>query len=229
MRYFPLSDPIRPADNNVALRPHLPIKYSPLQTSGRGNQGVYLTGVSDTLAATLLGLLGKQARDIVDANLVTDSLLDDVPEALPDIADWEDYLSDQIKQNQTLDDTQRNALVQARRGQGAFKKNVRAIERRCRVTGVDRIEHLVASHSKPWRDCESYEERLDGENGLLLTPSIDHLYDGGFISFEGNGRLLISPVAHSGSLLRMGVPVDGTTSVGSFTDGQKRYLEFHRE
>jgi hypothetical protein len=229
VRYFPLSDPIRPADNIVALRPHLPKKYSPLQASGRGNQGVYLTRVSDTLAARLLGLLGKQARDIVDANLVTDSHSDDVPEALPDIADWEDYLSDQIKQNQTLDDTQRSALVQARRGQGAFKKNVRVIERRCRVTGVDRIEHLIASHSKPWRDCESYEERLDGENGLLLTPSIDHLYDRGFISFEGNGRLLISPVAHSESLRRMGVPVKGTTSVGSFTDGQKRYLEFHRE
>lgn len=27
------------------------------------------------------------------------------------------------------------------------------------------------------------EERLNGENGLLLTPSIDHLFDRGFIGF----------------------------------------------
>jgi hypothetical protein len=29
-----------------------------------------------------------------------------------------------------------------------------------------------------------------------LTPSIDHLFDRGFIGFEDNGRLIISPVAH---------------------------------
>ncbi|GMW05571.1 MAG: hypothetical protein AMXMBFR8_03680 [Nevskiales bacterium] len=45
-------------------------------------------------------------------------------------------------------------------------------------------------------DGPSNEERLDGENGLLLTPTIDHLFDRGFISFEGDGRLLVSPVAH---------------------------------
>ena len=41
-----------------------------------------------------------------------------------------------------------------------------------------------------------------------LTPSIDHLFDRGFISFLDDGRLLISPVAHQASLVRMGVPVD---------------------
>jgi hypothetical protein len=68
------------------------------------------------------------------------------------------------------------------------------------------IEHLRASHCKPWRDSDD-SERLDGENGLLLTPSIDHLFDRGFISFENNGRLLVSPVAHQPSLEKMGVPV----------------------
>jgi hypothetical protein len=40
--------------------------------------------------------------------------------------------------------------------------------------------------------------RLDGPG--LLTPSIDHLFDRGFISFANNGHLLISPVAHKESL-----------------------------
>jgi hypothetical protein len=68
---------------------------------------------------------------------------------------------------------------------------------------VENPVHLVASHCKPWRDATN-EERLDGENGLLLTPSIDHLFDRGFIGFEDNGRLIISPVAHHPSLQRMG-------------------------
>jgi hypothetical protein len=51
-----------------------------------------------------------------------------------------------------------------------------------RITGVGRREHLRASHIQPWRDSEN-DARLDGENGLLLTPTIDHLFDRGFISF----------------------------------------------
>jgi putative restriction endonuclease len=40
---------------------------------------------------------------------------------------------------------------------------------------------------------------------LLLTPSIDHLFDRGFIGFEDSGKLIISPVAHLPSLARMGI------------------------
>jgi len=70
---------------------------------------------------------------------------------------------------------------------------------------------------------------LDGENGLLFTPTIDHLFDRGFIGFEDNGRLILSPVAHRPSLQRMGVNVTAPTNVGSFTGGQKTFLEFHRQ
>ena len=95
-------------------------------------------------------------------------------------------------------------------------------------TKVDRMEHLRASHLKPWRDSTN-SERLDGENGLLLTPTIDHLLDRGFISFEDSGMLLVSPVAHKPSLEKMGVPVSLNLNVGSFADGQKAFLDFHRD
>ena len=101
------------------------------------------------------------------------------------------------------------------------------IERRCRITSVDNPIHLVASHCKPWRDSTN-EERLNGENGLLLTPSIDHLFDRGFIGFEDSGRLVISPVAHLPPLQRMGIDTLGVVTVGEFTEGQRRYLDFHR-
>src|SRR5437762_9503469 len=124
--------------------------------------------------------------------------------------------------------TDREAIIRARRGQGLFKQRVMEIEQRCRITGVTNPIHLIASHCKPWRDSTN-EERLQGENGLLLTPSIDHLFDRGFIGFEGNGTLIISPVAHLPSLERMGVETETTVKVGSFTEGQKHYLEFHRD
>jgi predicted restriction endonuclease len=99
------------------------------------------------------------------------------------------------------------------------------IERRCRITGVENPVHLVASHCKPWRDS-SNDELLNGENGLLLTPSIDHLFDRGFIGFEDSGELVVSPVAHKPSLQRMGVETQRLVNVGGFTEGQRRFLIF---
>jgi putative restriction endonuclease len=134
-------------------------------------------------------------------------------------------------------ETEEEAIMRSRRGQGLFKVRVMLIESRCRITGVDNAVHLVASHSKSWRDSTN-EERLNGENGLLLTPSIDHLFDlrlakyrnhdRGFIGFEDSGVLIISPVAHRPSLTRMGIETDRVMNVGGFTDGQRNFLDFHR-
>jgi len=66
-------------------------------------------------------------------------------------------------------------------------------------------------------------------NGLLLTPSIDHLFDRGFISFQEDGQLIVSPVADASSLERMGVPTRETVNVGAFSSGQRRFLEYHRD
>src|ERR1019366_6193998 len=118
-------------------------------------------------------------------------------------------------------------FVRARKGQGLFKERVGKIETKCRITGVENPVPLVASHCKPWR-VSTNEERLDGENGLLITPSVDHLFDRGFIGFENNGALIISPVAHRLSLQRMGIDTTATVNVGTFTSGQKQFLEFHR-
>ena len=129
--------------------------------------------------------------------------------------------------DQSIPETDRLAIIRARKGQGLFKERVRKIESRCRITGVENPVHVVASRCKPWRDATN-EERLDGENGLLLTPSIDHLFDRGFIGFEDNGRLIISPVAHQPSLQRMGIDTTRAVNVGAFTSGQKQFLDFHR-
>lgn len=142
------------------------------------------------------------------------------------LTEWEEHELSMVRADVTLPDTERQAVVQARRGQGLFKQRVMSIERACRITGVTREEHLRASHCKPWRDATN-EERLDGENGLLLTPSIDHLFDRGFIGFEGNGDLVISPVADRESLLRMGINPQGARNVGAFGSGQRNYLNFH--
>jgi hypothetical protein len=138
------------------------------------------------------------------------------------------HLRQDIEADPALATTEKESLVLARCGQGLFKLRVQSIETHCRVTGVDRQEHLRASHCKLWRDSTN-AERLDGQNGLLLTPSIDHLFDRGFISFKEDGRLLVSPVAHAPSLERMGVPTGKVFEAGRFTPDQGRFLEYHRD
>jgi len=103
-----------------------------------------------------------------------------------------------------------------------------ALEPRCRLTGVLNPTHLIASHIKPWRES-SDEERLAGANGLLLTPTIDHLFDRGFISFADDGEVLVSPVADPDSLPKMGVPLERRLQTGSFNSDQRHFLEYHRK
>lgn len=224
VHYIVLINQIRPADYINLIRPALPTKFAPLLDDGRGKQGIYLTSVSESLMHILADLIGREAKDIINMTFIGD----DIGQYGKGLLEWEDHIQQEILNDVNLDDTQKQQMILARRGQGLFRKNVQQLERYCRVTKVDRPEHLRASHCKPWRDCERADERLNGENGLLLTPSIDHLFDRGFISFEDNGVLLISPVAHKQSLQRMGVPIDQVLNVGSFSEGQHRYLEYHR-
>ena len=221
-----LGHQIRPKDHIALLLAFLPAKYSPLRASGDGLQHVYLTEVPTALADALGALIGPEYAAVLTAVRGKDhSQL--MTQEFVGVDEWEEHLQQTILGREELPETTRLQLVRARRGQGLYRKRVATIENACRITGVNHPAHLVASHCKPWRDADD-DERLDGENGLLLTPSIDHLFDRGFITFEDDGGLLISPVAHRPSLARLGVEIEHGTNVGGFSSGQKHYLDFHR-
>ena len=227
-RFTVLATRFRPSEHMDVIRPALPEKYAPLQPNGNGNQGVYLAELAAPLAQILGGLIGTEFQALASHALTVAT--DEKARAGVDAEEmraWEDHLVDEINTDGKLPETERRALIMARRGQGIFRQRLAKIEKCCRVTGVNRPSHLIASHAKPWRDS-GHEERLNGENGLLLTPTIDHLFDRGFISFEDSGDLLVSPVAHTESLNRMGVQTSHLVNVGSFSSGQKHFLDFHR-
>lgn len=225
VRFKPLSNKVRPKDHIDLLRPLLADRYAPLQKNGNGIQSVYLTGVSAALAEALIALIGYEAVAVQANATETDR---NMTAANADLELWEHHIESEVDRDVSIPLTDREAIITARRGQGLFKQRVMSIERFCRITHVDNPAHLRASHCKPWRDSTN-DERLNGENGLLLTPSIDHLFDRGFISFQENGQLIVSPVAHTASLERMGVPTREFINVGAFTSGQRRFLEYHRD
>lgn len=131
-----------------------------------------------------------------------------------------------IRNSNDILDTEKEQIILSRRGQGRFRNAVKEVEGECRVTGMPESEHLIASHIKPWR-FSSNKERLDGNNGLFLTPSIDHLFDKGYISFRDNGEVLISPFLSDEAADLFGVLK--RKSGGAFSAKQSFYLEYHRD
>ena len=211
--YTELSNTIRPKDHIEVLRPLLPSKYSPLQASGDGLQSVYLAHVPVPMAELLISLIGSEYSAVTDrANRLQYEAVCDV-------------LEEGIVGRTDIGPTMKEQLVKSRRGQGLFKINVRRNEKSCRVTGVTDPRNLRASHIKPWKDC-SDKEKLNGCNGLMLAPHVDHLFDRGFISFTDNGELIISPTLDRSILHRWGIPE--VLNVGPLQK-QAEFLAYHRK
>ena len=221
-------NPLRIKDVIGKIAHLLPTQYSPIQGNGHGNQVAYLSEIHRALAGELINLVEPALRILLsDSSVVQEETHSMIPE--PSILfEWEEKIQTTILERTDLPETTRKALIAARRGQGRFRLDVHRFERECRITHVSNSEHLIASHIKPWREA-SDAERLSGANGLLLTPSIDHLFDRGFISFGDDGEVLVSPTADTDSLVKMGVRLDRSLFAGRFNRDQHHFLDYHRK
>jgi hypothetical protein len=212
VEFAELGNPFKPKDFMEAIRPLLADKYAPLQTNGNGLQGIYLTEISSQFGELLI-LLSQADLPAIQHELAP------LPE---DESEYEIKL--EIEARRLDGDLEKIQLTKSRRGQGIFKANVRLVEDHCRITGVRSIKHLRASHIKPWSVSDN-DEKLDGNNGLLLSPHVDHLFDRGFISFTPHGELLVSNELNISVLEKWSINPDH--NVGTFSAKQNQYLEFH--
>ena len=218
VNWQPLQQPLVPREHFELIKPLLPERHSPISTtSGRGNQGVYLAGLDEVLVHLLIQLIEDHADPAIKVHLLmlaeeqtsVDSLFKDVQEL-----------------QQVPSATERDALTKARLRQGLFRQRVSEQEPICRVTGLARQEFLIASHIKPWRDCD-HQERLDGANGLLLSPHVDKLFDRHWISFDCDGQLIWRHEAAGDALRCWGITTANV--IRPFSRLQGQYLELHRE
>lgn len=123
-------------------------------------------------------------------------------------------------------ETERSGLVTSRVGQGAYRKRIiHRWEYKCAVTGFTKPEILIASHIVPWKDSND-NERLDVNNGILLSPIYDALFDRHLISFENSGKIILSKSIEVDAYQKIGV--NGKEFIKIFNNGNKAYLEKHR-
>ena len=131
-----------------------------------------------------------------------------------------------IRKDRTISETQKELLTFARIGQGKYRKDLIGLWGKCSVSECNMTDLLIASHIKPWSES-SNEEKLDPYNGLLLLPNYDKLFDKHLISFDDDGRIIISPQIKKEEYKVLGIsPKDKLFKI---FDENKPYLKIHRE
>jgi putative restriction endonuclease len=83
------------------------------------------------------------------------------------------------------------AVVNARVGQGFFRRSVRAnYDDKCCITGIADPRLLTASHIKPWN--ADVANRHNPANGLLLVATLDRAFDRGLITVDRDCLIHVS-------------------------------------
>ncbi|MBT2736209.1 HNH endonuclease [Bacillus sp. ISL-7] len=124
-----------------------------------------------------------------------------------------------------LDKTEKESVVKARIGQSIFKKALLSVEKKCRLCGVSDERFLVASHIKPWSQSSNHE-RMDVNNGLLLCPNHDSLFDKGYIGFADDGTIVISDSLDEVTKVFLNI---NETMNFKMNVSQEKYMKWHRE
>jgi hypothetical protein len=222
VEWFDASVTVRPKDLLDRLAPLLPKTHSPIQeATGNGNQKAYLAEVDRSIVELVLEAAHLRLADFTEAR--PDRTASDFETAL------DDKVEDRIKHDKSLDETTREQLTLARRGQGVFRRNVLEVEPVCRVTGLKKPTLLRASHIKPWRACDSAQERLDGFNDLMLAPHADFLFDRGLIGFKDDGRVLFSSQLADDDAFKLGLHQVQRPPPRPFRHESGAYFQHHRE
>lgn len=203
---YKLSNPFKPKDHLDKLINLLPPKYSPIQKNGNGNQGCYLAKLPTELGLLILKFCN--ATDLIEQN-----------EATKIAEDLED-----INKIENISETQKKRLMEARIGQGKFRKDVLDLYPQCPVTKTSIKCLLRASHILPWRISDN-KQRLDPYNGLMLAAHVDALFDKGYVSFDDDGLILISSTIKA-EIESLGISPKQKISI---YEKNKPYLKWHRE
>lgn len=123
------------------------------------------------------------------------------------------------------DSKYKKGVVNVRTGQQELKKQLLYLYGECCICGLENSKLLVASHIKPLKDC-LLEESYDISNSLLLCRTHDGLFDSGLISFDDDGKVIISEKLSTKD--REIIHIEDSIKIN--TKGiDTKYLKWHRE
>lgn len=141
----------------------------------------------------------------------------------------EEYAAVEKVNNSKLAPTEKETIILARVGQGSYRKKLLEESCICPFTYIDDEHLLIASHIKPWKKSTN-KEKKDPKNGFVLSPTYDKLFDRGYISFNEDKSLIISPWLSEYNREKLGIE-EGMIieSLPTIDERRARYLEYHRQ
>ena len=134
---------------------------------------------------------------------------------------------DAVSSNEALTATQRETIILARIGQGKFRQKIIDKYQKCIITGISDQRLLLASHIKPWRSADN-SERISSENGLLLSPLYDKLFDKGLITFRENGTIVVSESLSSDDINLISIDRQ-TVYLRDMSYERKKNMQYHND
>ena len=124
--------------------------------------------------------------------------------------------------------TEVERMVRQRVGQDKFRQSmVDYWGAACAVTGLTLLPALRASHAKPWAECASDAERLNVFNGFLLSANLDALFDKFLISFDGDGRIMVSNAISPSDCDSLGITKQ--MKLRWVAEAHGPFLKYHRD
>lgn len=166
------------------------VVYRVIETTGMGAyihtvNAILELGFEDKLAEALHGEGGFDSRMIPSDEFISAATPqgDDNDPAAELLSDFDEGAQ--------APETERQAILNSRIGQGIFRTKLIEYWGKCAVSGASCIALLRASHIKPWKSSTN-AERLNPFNGFLLAPNIDAAFDSGLVTFDKQGRIVLS-------------------------------------
>ncbi len=134
----------------------------------------------------------------------------------------------EINSKSNLSQKMKETMIKARTGQGEYRNKLLLECPYCPFTLVNDERLLIASHIKPWSKSND-KEKIDPKNGFMLTPTYDRLFDQGFITFDDNKKLYVSPWISPMNQKRLNIYTNKFIEYLQLDEKRIEYLKYHRE
>lgn len=127
---------------------------------------------------------------------------------------------------ENIPDKYKESVLKTRIGQTYFRTALfKKYNNKCALCGVEGDDLLIASHIKAWKDCVK-GEHLDEDNGLLLCPNHDKVFDKHLISFDENGKILVSSKLSRNNIIFLNISESYSIDINQ---NNRKYYDFHRK
>lgn len=127
-----------------------------------------------------------------------------------------------------MSERKKETLILARKGQGLYRSKLLEECPYCPISMINDERLLIASHIKPWVDSDD-KEKVDPKNGFALCPNYDAMFDKGYMTFESDKTLVVSPWISPMNQKRLGIYTGMKITKLPLDDEREKYLIYHRE